>query len=80
MLTYACTREGETRDRRHPRRQGAALDKIAAAAALDDIVRLDQDALGRRGSLIGLKSSLGALSSPEERKEAGGRSTQPSRR
>jgi phenylalanyl-tRNA synthetase alpha chain len=49
----------------------AALDKIAAAAALDDIVRLDQDTLGRRGTLIGLKSSLGALSSPEERKEAG---------
>ena len=51
--------------------QGAALGEIAAAAALDDIVRLDQDALGRGGTLIGLKSSLGALSSPEERKGAG---------
>ena len=50
-------------------RDGTRQDR--RGAALDDIVRLDQDALGRRGTLIGLKSSLGALSSPEERKEAG---------
>ena len=49
----------------------AALDKIAAAAALDDIVRLDQDALGKRGTLTVLKSSLGALSGADERKAAG---------
>ena len=49
----------------------AAFDKIAAAAGLDDIVRLDQELLGKRGSLAALKSSLGGLSAPDERKAAG---------
>ena len=34
----------------------AAFDKIAAAAGVDDIVRLDQELLGKRGSLAALKS------------------------
>ena len=49
----------------------AALAKIAAAAALDDIVRLDQDVLGKRGILTVLKSSLGTLPDAGERKAAG---------
>ncbi len=49
----------------------AALDKIAAAAALGDIVRLDQAVLGKRGTLTVLKSSLGALPDADERKAAG---------
>jgi phenylalanyl-tRNA synthetase alpha chain len=49
----------------------AALESIGAAAALDDIVRLDQDVLGRRGTLTVLKSSLGSLAEPEQRRAAG---------
>ena len=49
----------------------AALDQIAAAAGVDDIVRLDQDLLGKRGSLATLKTSLGRLSAADERKAAG---------
>jgi phenylalanyl-tRNA synthetase alpha chain len=49
----------------------AALDKIAAAAALGDIVLLDQAVLGKRGTLTVLKSSLGALPDADERKAAG---------
>jgi phenylalanyl-tRNA synthetase alpha chain len=49
----------------------AALGKIAAAAALDDIIGIDQDVLGKRGSLTLLKSGLGSLSSVDDRKAAG---------
>jgi phenylalanyl-tRNA synthetase alpha chain len=49
----------------------AALDSIAGAAALDDVVRLDQEVLGRRGTLTVLKTSLGSLAEAEQRKVAG---------
>jgi phenylalanyl-tRNA synthetase alpha chain len=49
----------------------AALERIGATATLDDIVRLDQDVLGRRGTLTLLKSSLGSLAGPEQRRAAG---------
>jgi phenylalanyl-tRNA synthetase alpha chain len=49
----------------------AALERIAAAATIEDIVRLDQDVLGRRGTLTELKSSLGSLAGPDERRSAG---------
>jgi phenylalanyl-tRNA synthetase alpha chain len=49
----------------------AALERIAGAATPDDIARLDQDVLGRRGALTLLKSSLGALAGPDERRAAG---------
>ena len=51
--------------------RAAALELIAAAATLDDIVRLDQDLLGKRGTLAVLKSSLGGVSGLDERKAAG---------
>jgi phenylalanyl-tRNA synthetase alpha chain len=49
----------------------AALERIAAAATLEDIARLDQDVLGRRGTLTVLKTSLGSLAGPDERRSAG---------
>ncbi len=49
----------------------AALEKIAAAGALDDIIRLDQDLLGKRGTLATLKTALGAVPDADERKAAG---------
>jgi phenylalanyl-tRNA synthetase alpha chain len=49
----------------------AALERIAAAATVDDIVRIDQDVLGRRGTLTLLKTSLGSLGAPDERRAAG---------
>ena len=49
----------------------AALERIAAAATLDDIVGIDQDVLGRRGSLTLLKTSLGSLGGPDDRRVAG---------
>ena len=49
----------------------AALDRIAAAAAFDDVIRLDQDLLGKRGALATLKASLGAMPDADERKAAG---------
>jgi phenylalanyl-tRNA synthetase alpha chain len=49
----------------------AALDRIAAATSLDDVVRLDQEVLGKRGTLTVLKTSLGALPDIDERKAAG---------
>ena len=51
--------------------RSAALELIAAAATLDDIARLDQDLLGKRGPLAVLKSSLGGVSDLDERKAAG---------
>ena len=49
----------------------AALQRIAAAATIEDIVRIDQDVLGRRGTLTELKSSLGSLAGSDERRSAG---------
>jgi phenylalanyl-tRNA synthetase alpha chain len=49
----------------------AALASIAEAAALDDVVRLDQEVLGRRGTLTELKSALRNVTDPEQRKVAG---------
>jgi phenylalanyl-tRNA synthetase alpha chain len=48
-----------------------ALRDLAAAASLEEIARLDQDVLGRRGSLTLLKSGLGQVSDLEQRKSAG---------
>ena len=48
-----------------------ALDRISAAAALDEVVRIDQEVLGKRGTLTVLKSSLGALPDADDRKAAG---------
>jgi phenylalanyl-tRNA synthetase alpha chain len=49
----------------------AALERIAAAVTVDDVVGIDQDVLGRRGTLTLLKSSLGSLGAPDERRAAG---------
>ena len=49
----------------------AALKQIAAASTLDDITRLDQEALGRRGALTLLKTQLGSLTTVDEKKAAG---------
>jgi phenylalanyl-tRNA synthetase alpha chain len=49
----------------------AALERIAAATTVDDIVGIDQDVLGRRGTLPLLKASLGSLREPDERRAAG---------
>ena len=51
--------------------QDSALDRISNAAALDEVVRIDQEVLGKRGTLTVLKSGLGALPGAEERKAAG---------
>ena len=49
----------------------AALARIATAATLDEVVRLDSELLGKRGPLATLKSGLGALGSAEDKKAAG---------
>jgi len=49
----------------------AALDQIAAANTLDEIVRMDQDVLGKRGSLTVLKTRLGTLATADDKKRAG---------
>jgi phenylalanyl-tRNA synthetase alpha chain len=49
----------------------AALDRISKASTLDDVTRLDQEVLGKRGTLAVLKSSLGTLPGVDERKAAG---------
>ena len=49
----------------------AALKQIAAATTLDEIVQLDQDTLGKRGSLTMLKTELGSLATADEKKAAG---------
>jgi len=49
----------------------AAMRQLAATDSLDDLVRLDQDTLGKRGSLSLLKARLGALGTAEEKKQAG---------
>ena len=49
----------------------SALKQIAAATTLDEIVQLDQDTLGKRGSLTMLKTELGSLATADEKKAAG---------
>jgi len=48
-----------------------ALDAIAAAADIAALATLDAELLGKRGTLTGLKTALGALASVEEKKSAG---------
>jgi phenylalanyl-tRNA synthetase alpha chain len=49
----------------------AALDRIAAAATLDDVTTLAGQLLGKRGDLAQLKTKLGALATVDEKKAAG---------
>jgi len=51
--------------------RAAALTQVAAAARLDELVRLDPELLGKRSTLATLKASLGALASADEKKAAG---------
>jgi phenylalanyl-tRNA synthetase alpha chain len=48
-----------------------ALERIAAAATLDDIVVLDSELLSKRGVFAGFKASLGSLASVDDKKQAG---------
>lgn len=49
----------------------AALNQIALATTLDEVVRVEHDVLGKRGALTLLKAQLGGLSTVDERKRAG---------
>jgi phenylalanyl-tRNA synthetase alpha chain len=48
-----------------------ALERIAAAATLDDVVVLDSELLSKRGVFAGFKASLGSLASVDDKKQAG---------
>lgn len=48
-----------------------ALERIAAAATLDDVVVLDSELLSKRGVFAGFKASLGSLASVVDKKQAG---------
>jgi phenylalanyl-tRNA synthetase alpha chain len=48
-----------------------ALDRIAAATSLDDVVALDSELLSKRGVFAGFKAALGALASVDDKKIAG---------
>jgi phenylalanyl-tRNA synthetase alpha chain len=48
-----------------------ALERIAAAATLDDVVALDSELLSKRGVFAGFKASLGSLASVDDKKQAG---------
>ncbi len=48
-----------------------ALDRVNAAATLDDVVALESELLGKKGHLAALKSQLGSVADLEERKAAG---------
>jgi phenylalanyl-tRNA synthetase alpha chain len=48
-----------------------ALDRVAAATSLDEIVALDSELLSKRGVFAGFKSSLGGLASVDDKKVAG---------
>jgi hypothetical protein len=48
----------------------AALARVGAAHTLDEVIRLDAELLGRRGTLGALKARLGSLPL-EARKDAG---------
>ena len=49
----------------------AALKQIAEATTLDDVVRLDHDVLGKKGTLTQLKTKLGSLASHDDKRLAG---------
>ena len=51
--------------------RGAALERSPRRRHSTTSSASTRTLLGKRGTLIGLKSSLGALSGPEERKAAG---------
>jgi phenylalanyl-tRNA synthetase alpha chain len=51
----------------------AALEKIAAAGTVEEIVALDSQLLGKRGDLAQLKARLGGLETVDERRTAGQR-------
>jgi phenylalanyl-tRNA synthetase alpha chain len=51
--------------------QQAALDRIASATSLDEIVALDPQLLGKRGELAQLKTRLGSLATIDEKRIAG---------
>jgi phenylalanyl-tRNA synthetase alpha chain len=53
--------------------QDAALDRIAAAGTLEEIVALDPQLLGKRGDLAQLKTRLGSLPTVDERRATGQR-------
>jgi phenylalanyl-tRNA synthetase alpha chain len=48
-----------------------ALERIAAAATLDDIVALDSELLSKRGVFAGFKTALGSLATVDDKKQAG---------
>jgi phenylalanyl-tRNA synthetase alpha chain len=48
-----------------------ALERIAAAATLDDVVVLDSELLSKRGVFAGFKASLGSLASVDDKKQVG---------
>jgi phenylalanyl-tRNA synthetase alpha chain len=49
----------------------AALKQIAEATTLDDVVRVDLDVLGKKGTLTQLKTKLGSLASHDDKRVAG---------
>jgi phenylalanyl-tRNA synthetase alpha chain len=51
----------------------AALDRIAAAGTVEEIVALDPQLLGKRGDLARLKTRLGSLATVDERRATGQR-------
>ena len=51
----------------------AALEKIAAASTVEEIVALDSQLLGKRGDLAQLKTRLGGLATVDERRTTGQR-------
>ena len=49
----------------------AALARVAEAASVDHVARLDAELLGKKGALATLKAGLGKLSTVDEKKAAG---------
>ena len=49
----------------------SALARLAAAASSDDVRVVEQEVLGKRGTLTDLKAGLGKLATIDEKKEAG---------
>ena len=48
-----------------------ALDRIAAATSLDEILALDSELLSKRGVFAGFKSALGGMASVDDKRNAG---------
>jgi phenylalanyl-tRNA synthetase alpha chain len=48
-----------------------ALERIAAAATLDDVVALDSELLSKRGVFAGFKTALGSLATVDDKKQVG---------